>query len=77
MAYGSSQARGGIRATATGLRHSLSNVGSKLHLQPTSQLLAKPDPQPTEQGQGLNLHPRILVGFVSNAPQQRLQVLFL
>ena len=30
---------------------------SEPHLQPTPQLMAMPDPQPTEQGQGLNLHP--------------------
>ena len=35
-------------ATAAGLHHSHSNSGSKPHLQPTSQLTATPDPQPTE-----------------------------
>ena len=30
--YGSSQARGQIRATAAGLHHSQSNTGSRLHL---------------------------------------------
>ena len=34
-AYGSSQARGQIRAVAPGLRHSHSNTRFKLHLQPT------------------------------------------
>ena len=29
----------------------------KPHLQPTPQLMATPDPQPTEQGQGSNLKP--------------------
>ena len=48
VACGSSQARGQIRATAAGLYHSHSNVGSGLHLQPTRQLTATPDPQPTE-----------------------------
>ena len=43
-AYGSSQAKGQIRALAADLRHSHSNVGSELHLQPTSQLMAMPDP---------------------------------
>ena len=37
-AYGNSQARGLIGATAAGLHHSHSNVGSKPHLQPTPQL---------------------------------------
>ena len=32
LAYGSSQARGGIRAAAAGLRHSHSNTGSEPHL---------------------------------------------
>ena len=43
-AYGSSQARGAIRATAAGLRQSHSNEGSKPHLRPTPQLMAVPDP---------------------------------
>ena len=38
MAYGGSQARGQIRAIAAGLRHSHSNMGPQLHLQPTPQL---------------------------------------
>ena len=42
MAYGSSQARGGIGAAATSLRQS--NVGSKLCLQPTPPLTATSDP---------------------------------
>ena len=53
-AYGSSQARGRIGATAVGLHHGHSNTGSELHLQLTPQLRAMPDP--TEQGQGSNLH---------------------
>ena len=56
-AYGGSQARGWIRAAAAGLPHSHSNVGSKPHLWPTPQLKAMPDPEPTERGQGSNLHP--------------------
>ena len=43
-AYGSSQARGLIGAVVTGLRHSHSKAGSDLHLQPTPQLTATPDP---------------------------------
>ena len=34
-AYGGSQARGQIRAVATGLRQSHSNAGSELRLRPT------------------------------------------
>ena len=65
MAYGGSQARGRIRAAATSLGHSHSNMGSKLCLQPTPQLAAMPDPQPTERG----IEPassRFLVGFVNH-----------
>ena len=42
-AYGGSQARGGIRAIATGLHHSHSNARLEPHLPPTSQLTAMPD----------------------------------
>ena len=57
MACEGSQARGQIRAIATGLHLSHSNTRSELHLQPTQQLKAMPDPYPTEQGQASNLHP--------------------
>ena len=43
-AYGGSQARGLIRAVATSLCQSHSNAGSQLHLRPTPQLTATPDP---------------------------------
>ena len=55
VAYGGAQARGPIGAVAASLRHSHSNRGSEPHLRPTPQLTATLDPQPTEQGQGLNL----------------------
>ena len=44
VAYGGSQARGRIRAIATGLRQSHNNAGSESRLQPTLQLMAMPDP---------------------------------
>ena len=44
MAYRSFQARGRIRATAVGLHHSHSNMGSEPHLRPTPQLMATLDP---------------------------------
>ena len=50
-AYGGSQARGLIGAVVAGLYHSCSNMGSELHLLPTPQLTAMPDPKPMEQGQ--------------------------
>ena len=56
-AYGGSQASGRIRTTAAGPHHSHSNAGSEPCLPPTPQLMAAPDPQPTERGQGSNLHP--------------------
>ena len=56
-AYGSSQARGGIRATATSLHHSHSNARSLTHW-------ARPGIEPTSSW--------FLVGFVSAAPQWEL-----
>ena len=44
-----------IRAVAAALQDSCSNMGSEPHWQPTPQLMAMPDPQPNEQGQGWNL----------------------
>ena len=42
MAYGGSQAKGLIRAVATGSSHT--NTRSEQGLQPTTQLMAMPDP---------------------------------
>ena len=42
--YGGSQARGLIGAVAADLCQSRSNSGSELHLGPTPQLTATPDP---------------------------------
>ena len=55
-AYGGSQARGPIGATAASLHNSHSNTGSKPPLRLKPQLTVMTDPQPTEQGQGLNPH---------------------
>ena len=44
MAYGGFQARGPIRAVATGLHQSHSNMGSEPRLRATPQLTATPDP---------------------------------
>ena len=55
MAYGSFQARGWIRATdAASLYHSR-NAGSKPHMWPTPQLMATPDPWPTEKARDQTL----------------------
>ena len=54
-AYGGSQAKGLIGAAAAGLHQSHSNAGSEPSLQPTPQLTAMLDSEPTEQGQGSNL----------------------
>ena len=43
-AYGGSQARGLIGASAAGLCHHYSNAGSKPRLQPTPRFMAMPDP---------------------------------
>ena len=56
-AHGGSQVRGQIGAIGAGLRHSHSHSRSKPCLQPTPQLTAMQDPQPTEQGQGSNPQP--------------------
>ena len=56
MAEGGSQARGPKRAVAASLCHSYSNVRPERHLQPTPKLIALPDLQDTEGGQGLNPH---------------------
>ena len=44
LAYGSSQARGGMGAVAAGLRHSHSNIRSELCLWPIPQFTATPNP---------------------------------
>ena len=44
LAYGSSQSRGLIRATAAGLHHSHRSARSTLHLWPTPHFRATPDP---------------------------------
>ena len=54
-AHGGSQARGQIGSTAASLHHS--HAGSELRLEPTPQLTATLDLQPTEQGQGSNPQP--------------------
>ena len=57
---GSRQGRGRIGATAADLHCSHSNARCDPcdpYLRPTPQLTATPDPKPTEQGQGSNLHP--------------------
>ena len=43
-AYGDSQARDGIGATAAGLHHNQSNARSEPCLKPTPQLMTMPDP---------------------------------
>ena len=68
-AHGGSQAGGQIRATAAGLHHSHSNVGSKPHLWPTPQPTATLDPQPTKGGRGSNLKPH---GSSTTEPRQEL-----
>ena len=45
------EARGQIGAAAAGLHHIHSKTGSEPHLCPMPQLIAMPDPYPTEQGQ--------------------------
>ena len=54
VAYGGSQAKGLIRAVAASLHQNHSNARSETSLKTTPELMAMPDPQPTEQGQGSN-----------------------
>ena len=56
-ASGSSQARGQIGVIAARLHHSHRNTGSEPCLRSTPQLLAMPDPYPTDHRQGLKPHP--------------------
>ena len=44
IAHGSSQTRGRIGATVVSLHYSYGNMGYELHLHPTPQLMATPDP---------------------------------
>ena len=69
IAYGASQARGLIRATAASLCQSY----SQLHLQLTPQLTAMPDLKPTEARPGVEPATSwFLAGFVSTAPRREL-----
>ena len=67
IAYGSSRARGWIRAAAAGLYHSHSNAGSELQLQPTTQLMAMLDPYISHRARpGMeSTFSQILVRFVT------------
>ena len=68
-AYGGSQARSQIGAAAAGIHRSHSNARRKPDLQPIPQLMAVPDPQFTERGQGIELVSSwILVRFISAEP---------
>ena len=63
-----------IRAVVTGLRQSHSNMGSQLCLRPTPQLMATPDPQPAEQGQGSNPQPHgSQSDWLTTAPRRELR----
>ena len=73
-AYGGSQARGQIGATAASLHHSCNNGESELHLRPTLQLMAgsltysaRPGMEPASSW--------ILVEFVSTEPQWEFPVI--
>ena len=56
VAHGRSQAMDQIGAVATGPHHSYSNIRSEPCLRTTPQLTPMPDPSPTEQVRGSNLH---------------------
>ena len=56
VTYGSSQARGWIGAAAAGLHHQPHKLGIWAASATYTTAHTMPDPQPTEWGQGLNLH---------------------
>ena len=70
----SSQARARIGATATGLHHSHNNTDPSHFCNLHPQLMATPDPQPTEWGSGIKAAPPWIPvhGFVSAEPQWEL-----
>ena len=73
MAYGSSQARGRIRAIAACLHHSHSNTRSELCLWPTPQLMATPDLVTCWARPGIEpASSWMLVRFVSAEPRWKL-----
>ena len=55
----------------------VSRLGVELELQllAYTTTTATQDLQPTEEGQGSNLHPHGLVGFISAGPQQELPLI--
>ena len=63
-AYGSSQARGQIGASAASLHRRPGNRESKSHLRPTPHLTKTSAPRPSEQGQESNPH---LHGYLSDS----------
>ena len=70
VAYGSSQARGRVRATDAGLCHSHSNTGSQLHLWPVPQLMGSPTRWARPEIESASSW--ILVGVISAALQWEL-----
>ena len=80
MAYGSSQARGWVGATATSIRHNHSNTRSEPSLWLTAQLIEMAMPDPLNHWARPRVEPAsswILVGFVSAEPQQEFLLTFL
>ena len=75
--YGSSQARGWIRAVSASLYHSHSNARWEPCLCPTPQLMATLDPLTRWARLGINpTPPWILVRFISPEPQWELLPIF-
>ena len=74
MAYGSSQARGQIRAAAAGLCHSHrhSHARSEPRLWPLLQLPAIPDPYPLSKARDRSHILLIIAGFITTEPQWEL-----
>ena len=71
-AYGGSQARGPVGATAAGLHHSHSNVRSELRLWPAPQLRKHRIFNPLSKARDWTCNLMFLVGFTSAAPRWEL-----
>ena len=73
MAYASSQSKGWIRAATAGHSHRYSNTRSEPPLLLTPQLVATPDPWPTDHDQGIEPKSSwILVRLIAAEPQWEL-----
>ena len=74
--FGSSQAKGGIRAAGAGLQHSHSNVGSEPHLDLHHSSWQCWILNPRSEARDQTQPSWMLAGFVTAKPQRELQEIF-